>query len=122
MGTGSRTSSVMKPLFVALVVLPLYCMGFIGGGGGGGRSISSGLRSSGSLSVSRLKAESGDGGGAQVSAKELSKGFSHPPSVFTVDKDIARILPHRYPFALVDKVILGVIYALHRFVCPPCIH
>ncbi len=116
MGTGSRSSSVMKPLVIALVVLPLYCMGFIGGGGGGVSSISPGLRSC-SLSVSRLKAESDDGVGVQVSAKELSKGFAHPSSVFTVDKDIARILPHRYPFALVDKVKLGVVYALHRFVC-----
>eukprot|EP01084_Bolivina_argentea_P283992 486552_1 len=96
--------SVMKPLVTALVVLPLYCMGFIGSGGKGVSSISSVLRSC-SLSVSRLKAESSDGVGVQVSAKELSKGFAHPPSVFTVDKDIARILPHRYPFALVDKVI-----------------
>ncbi len=105
--------SVMKPLVTALVVLPLYCMGFIGSGGKGVSSISSVLRSC-SLSVSRLKAESSDGVGVQVSAKELSKGFAHPPSVFTVDKDIARILPHRYPFALVDKVKLGVVYASYR--------
>ncbi len=85
-------------------------MGFIGGGGGGVSSISSGLKSR-SLSVPILKAESG--GEVQVSAKELSKGFAHPPSVFTVDKDIARILPHRYPFALVDKVKLGIACTSH---------
>ncbi len=119
MGAGSHSISIVKHLVIALVVLPLYCMGFIGGSGGGVTSISSDLKLR-SLSVSGLKAESGDGGGAQVSAKELSKGFAHPPSVFTVDKDIARILPHRYPFALVDKVKLRVVYTSHRAVCLIC--
>ncbi|CAM9217395.1 unnamed protein product, partial [Phaeothamnion confervicola] len=39
------------------------------------------------------------------SAGELSAKFAHPPAIFTVDDQIAKILPHRYPFALVDKVI-----------------
>jgi 3-hydroxyacyl-[acyl-carrier-protein] dehydratase len=34
-----------------------------------------------------------------------SKSIAHPASVFTVDEHIRNILPHRYPFALVDKVI-----------------
>eukprot|EP00611_Tribonema_gayanum_P025622 TRINITY_DN587_c0_g1_i4.p2 TRINITY_DN587_c0_g1~~TRINITY_DN587_c0_g1_i4.p2 ORF type:complete len:140 (+),score=14.35 TRINITY_DN587_c0_g1_i4:454-873(+) len=34
-----------------------------------------------------------------------SKGIAHPEAIFTVDEHIAKILPHRYPFALVDKVI-----------------
>jgi FabA-like domain len=38
-------------------------------------------------------------------ASQNSKSIAHPPSVFTVDEHIRKILPHRYPFALVDKVI-----------------
>jgi 3-hydroxyacyl-[acyl-carrier-protein] dehydratase len=34
-----------------------------------------------------------------------SKAIAHPDAIFTVDEHIAKILPHRYPFALVDKVI-----------------
>eukprot|EP00611_Tribonema_gayanum_P025619 TRINITY_DN587_c0_g1_i1.p1 TRINITY_DN587_c0_g1~~TRINITY_DN587_c0_g1_i1.p1 ORF type:complete len:194 (+),score=58.95 TRINITY_DN587_c0_g1_i1:68-649(+) len=40
-----------------------------------------------------------------TTAAEFSKGIAHPEAIFTVDEHIAKILPHRYPFALVDKVI-----------------
>jgi 3-hydroxyacyl-[acyl-carrier-protein] dehydratase len=42
---------------------------------------------------------------AGPTAEEISKGFAHPPAVFTVDEHISKVLPHRYPFALVDKVV-----------------
>lgn len=38
-------------------------------------------------------------------AEEISKEIAHPEAVFTVQPDILKILPHRYPFALVDKVL-----------------
>jgi len=37
-------------------------------------------------------------------AEALSQGFQHPPAVL-MDGDIRKILPHRYPFLLVDKVL-----------------
>lgn len=38
-------------------------------------------------------------------ALEISKGIAHPEAVFTVPENILKVLPHRYPFALVDKVL-----------------
>lgn len=38
-------------------------------------------------------------------AEDISKSIAHPESVLTVDDGILKILPHRYPFALVDKVL-----------------
>lgn len=38
-------------------------------------------------------------------ALEISAGIAHPEAVFTVPENILKVLPHRYPFALVDKVL-----------------
>lgn len=38
-------------------------------------------------------------------AADISKGIAHPDAVFTVPDNILKVLPHRYPFALVDKVL-----------------
>lgn len=38
-------------------------------------------------------------------ALDISKGIAHPEAVFTVPENILKVLPHRYPFALVDKVL-----------------
>lgn len=38
-------------------------------------------------------------------AQDISKGIAHPEAVFTVPENILKVLPHRYPFALVDKVL-----------------
>lgn len=42
---------------------------------------------------------------AGPTALEISKGIAHPEAVFTVPENILKVLPHRYPFALVDKVL-----------------
>lgn len=39
-----------------------------------------------------------------AAAEKYSKGFAHPEPVL-VDGDIRKILPHRYPFLLLDKVL-----------------
>ncbi|CAM9135198.1 unnamed protein product [Choristocarpus tenellus] len=38
-------------------------------------------------------------------AEDFSKEFAHPATVFNVADHISKVLPHRYPIALVDKVI-----------------
>lgn len=38
-------------------------------------------------------------------AESISKDIAHPEAVATVADDILKVLPHRYPFALVDKVL-----------------
>eukprot|EP00904_Undaria_pinnatifida_P009937 jgi/Undpi1/6073/HiC_scaffold_20.g08558.m1 len=42
---------------------------------------------------------------ADPTASDISKGIAHPEAVFTVPENILKVLPHRYPFALVDKVL-----------------
>lgn len=42
---------------------------------------------------------------AAPTAADISKGIAHPEAVFTVPENILKVLPHRYPFALVDKVL-----------------
>ena len=42
---------------------------------------------------------------APPTAADISKGIAHPEAVFTVPENILKVLPHRYPFALVDKVL-----------------
>lgn len=42
---------------------------------------------------------------AGPTALEISQGIAHPAAVFTVPENIMKVLPHRYPFALVDKVL-----------------
>lgn len=42
---------------------------------------------------------------AAPTAAGISKGIAHPEAVFTVPENILKVLPHRYPFALVDKVL-----------------
>lgn len=46
-----------------------------------------------------------DGEPAGPTAADISKGIAHPEAVFTVPENILKVLPHRYPFALVDKVL-----------------
>ncbi|CAM9113184.1 unnamed protein product [Chrysoparadoxa australica] len=41
----------------------------------------------------------------ETTAASYSAKIAHPDAVFGVDTGIADVLPHRYPFALVDKVI-----------------
>lgn len=40
-----------------------------------------------------------------LTAADISKGIAHPEAVSTVPDNIMKVLPHRYPFALVDKVL-----------------
>mmetsp|Transcript_4867 Transcript_4867/g.6963 ORF Transcript_4867/g.6963 Transcript_4867/m.6963 type:complete len:170 (-) Transcript_4867:135-644(-) len=40
-----------------------------------------------------------------TTAEALSKNMAHPEAIYNIHEHIAKILPHRYPFALVDKVI-----------------
>lgn len=42
--------------------------------------------------------------GAELSASSLSTGSAHSPAVLSSD-EVMKILPHRYPFLLVDKVV-----------------
>lgn len=59
-----------------------------------------------SNSMSSLKmAEEADEAPSGPTAEEISKGIAHPAAVFTVPENILKVLPHRYPFALVDKVL-----------------
>jgi len=46
-----------------------------------------------------------EGEPAGPTAADISKGIAHPEAVFTVPENILKVLPHRYPFALVDKVL-----------------
>lgn len=59
-----------------------------------------------SSSVSVLKmSDEADAAPAGTTAQDISKGIAHPEAVFTVPENILKVLPHRYPFALVDKVL-----------------
>lgn len=56
------------------------------------------------LRTHRSVALRADGADAPTSAKEISALTSSVETVFALEK-VAEILPHRYPFALVDKVV-----------------
>lgn len=62
-----------------------------------------------SVATSSLRMSEGDADAdaepSGPTAEEISKGIAHPASVFTVPDNILKVLPHRYPFALVDKVL-----------------
>ena len=63
--------------------------------------------SSGRIPALRMAEEAAAEGeeAAAPTAADISKGIAHPEAVFTVPENILKVLPHRYPFALVDKVL-----------------
>lgn len=69
-----------------------------------GRQVTSTLVRSSSICSLRM-AEEADEVSSGPTAEEISKGIAHPAAVFTVPENILKVLPHRYPFALVDKVL-----------------
>ncbi|CAM9699836.1 unnamed protein product, partial [Sphacelaria rigidula] len=62
-----------------------------------------------SIATSPLRMSEGDADAdaepSGPTAADISKGIAHPAAVFTVPENILKVLPHRYPFALVDKVL-----------------
>lgn len=65
---------------------------------------SSAVRSTGAM-LKMVEEVEGEAAPAGPTAEEISKGIAHPEAVFTVPENILKVLPHRYPFALVDKVL-----------------
>ncbi|CAN0102541.1 unnamed protein product [Ectocarpus sp. 4 AP-2014] len=66
------------------------------------------VASSSRVPALRMAEEAAAGEGEEApapTAADISKGIAHPEAIFTVPENILKVLPHRYPFALVDKVL-----------------
>ncbi|CAM9592670.1 unnamed protein product [Pylaiella littoralis] len=86
----------------AFVVAP---NAFMGSNAVAARTSSSSSSSSPVPALKMMAEEAAGDDPAGPTAADISKGIAHPEAVFTVPENILKVLPHRYPFALVDKVL-----------------